>query len=347
MKKRLPIIIFLILLVLAIAGGVFFYFSNKTKFNDDYVNGNTAGNLYNEGLFCEYDGIIYFANPSDNDKLYSMNPDGSNLTKLCDDIVSFINADEHYLYYVRNNPGGGGNFSFLTINTNSLCRIDREGGDDSILVLDSEPSMYASLVGNYIYYLHYSDSNGTTLYKVKIDGSEKEEVQSASFFTASTLGQYVYYNGVETDHYIWRLNTQDDSYGMLYGGNCWMPTVVDETTAYFMDCDNNYCIARVDLTTGDKTIICEDRVDWYNVFGSYIYFQRNNIDNKDEEPALCRMRTDGSDYEVLATGNHLNINTTSTYVYFREYGSGQAFRIANTVNAEVEAFAPGTVIDKE
>lgn len=347
MKKRLPLIIFLVLLVLAIAGGVCFYLSTRTKFNDDYVNGNTAGNLYNEGLFCEYDGIIYFANPSDKDKLYSMNPDGSNLTKLCDDIVSFINADENYLYYVRNNPGGGGDFSFLNINTNSLCRIDREGGDDSILVLDSEPSMYASLIGNYIYYLHYSDSNGTTLYKVKIDGSEKEEVLSSSFFTASTLGQYVFYNGVETDHYIWRLNTEDDSYGMFYGGNCWMPTVVDETTAYFMDCDNNYAIAKVDLTTGEQTIICEDRVDWYNVFGSYIYFQRNNADNEEEEPALCRMRTDGSAYEVLAEGNHLNINTTSTYVYFREYGSGRAFRIENVVGAEVESFAPGAITDEK
>ena len=69
------------------------------------MNGNTAGNLYNGGLFCEYDGTVYFSNPSDGGKLYSMSPDGSNLAKLCDDTVSYINADEHYLYYVRNNPG--------------------------------------------------------------------------------------------------------------------------------------------------------------------------------------------------------------------------------------------------
>ncbi len=64
----------------------------------------------------------------------------------------------------------------------------------------------------------------------------------------------MYYNGTDSDHYIWRLNTTDDSKGMLYGGNCYMPpTVIDDTTAYFMDCDSNYAIARTDLATGEKT----------------------------------------------------------------------------------------------
>ena len=51
----------------------------RDRYNDGYVNGNTAGNLYNEGYFCEKDGIVYFANPADNYCLYSMNPDG----KMC------------------------------------------------------------------------------------------------------------------------------------------------------------------------------------------------------------------------------------------------------------------------
>lgn len=339
MKKRLPLIIFLVILIAAIAGGICLYLSGKTKFNDDYVSGNTAGNLYNGGLFCEYDGIIYFANPSDRDKLYSMNPDGSNLTKICDDYVSYINVDENYIYYVRNNPGTSGDFSFLTINTNSLCRIDRDGDENSLLILDTEPSMYASLIGNYIYYMHYSDSNGTVLYKVKIDGSEQAEVLGNSYFTASTLGQYMYYNGVEAEHYIWRLNTEDDTFGMLYGGNCWMPTVVDENTAYFMDCDNNYAIAKVDLSTGEKTIICEDRVDCYNVYGDYIYFQRNDAEN----PALCRVRTDGSGYEEIEPGNHTNINVTDNYVYFRDFNSELTYRVAKTSGATVEFFDPGIV----
>lgn len=343
MKKHLPLIIFIILLILAVAGGVTVYMMNRTRFNDGYVNGNSAGNLYNEGLVCEYDGMIYFANPSDNDKLYCMNADGTDLTKICDDIVSFINVDENYVYYVRNNPGAAGEFSFLNVNTNSLCRINRDGRTDSVLVLDTAPSLYASLVGNYIYYMHYSDSEGSTLYKVKIDGSDQTQVLASPFFTCSTSGQYIYYNGVDAEHYLWRLNTEDDSKGMLYGGNCWMPTVTADSTVYYMDCDSHYAIARADISTGEKVLLCEDRVDCYNVSGDYIYFQRNDSEN----PALCRMHTDGSGYEVLAEGNHMNINTTSKYVFFRDYETEQTYRMAHEGNGEIELFAPGKISEDE
>lgn len=341
MKKKLPIIVFLIILILAIAGGITSYMLSRTRFNEDYVNGNTPGNLYNSGLVCEYDGLIYFSNPSDRDRLYSMNPDGTGLTKLSDDTVSYINVDEHYIYYVRNNPGTGDSFSFLNYNTDSLCRINRDGGDDSILVLDEAPSLYASLVGNYVYYLHYSESDGSTLYKAKIDGKEQVQVATDAFFTASASGPYIYYNGVSSEHYLWRLNTEDDSSGMLYGGNCWMPTVVDDSILYYMDCDNHYAIARVDLATGEKVLLSEARADWYNVCGDYIYFQHSDA----EEPALCRMRTDGSGYEVLLDGNYKNICTTSEHVYFRDYNTDETYRIKHSDISSIELFLPGIVED--
>lgn len=343
MKKKISIIIAVIVIIALIAAAaIFHYLSNRTHFNEGYVNGNTAGNLYNGGLFCEYDGTVYFSNPSDGGKLYSMSPDGSNLAKLCDDTVSYINADEHYLYYVRNNPGAtGAALSFLSVNTDSLCRIDREGGDDSVLILDSAPCLYASLYGNYIYYIRYDESEGSTLYKVKIDGSGCKQVDTAPDFTCSANGEYMYYNGTDSDHYIWRLNTTDDSKGMLYGGNCYMPTVIDDTTAYFMDCDSNYAIARTDLATGEKTLLSEDRVDWYNLYGDYIYFQKN----ESEHPCLGFMRTDGSGYTTLFEGNFKDITITSEYVYFRDFSTDQSYCVPLGSSASPVAFDPGVVED--
>ncbi len=343
MKKHLPLILFLLLLALAVGAGIYYHFSRKTKENEGFVNGNTPGNLYNEGLICEYDGIIYFANPSDGDRLYSMDTSGRNLTKLSDDIVSYINADENYLYYVRNNIGGGGVFSFLNINTNSLCRMDRTSGRgrESVLVLDPDPSLYASLVGNYVYYLHYDKETATTLYKVKIDGEEKQKVSDSPFFTCCAIGQYIYFNGTDIDHYIWRMDTAaEDVTGMLYGGNCWMPTLTEDlSAAYFMDCDTHYKLARVDLKTEEKVLLTEDRLDWYNVCGDYIYYQKSDR----EHPAICRMRLDGSDVEVLMEGNFRNICAASSFVTFREYRFGDAYYIENKEGAEVKPFDPGVV----
>lgn len=65
MKKRLPIIIIAVLVVVFAGLGFYSHQKSKIKYNTSYVNGNTAGNLYNAGLFCEKNGTVYFANPDD------------------------------------------------------------------------------------------------------------------------------------------------------------------------------------------------------------------------------------------------------------------------------------------
>lgn len=49
---------------------------------------------------------------------------------------------------------------------------------------------------------------------------------------------------------------------------------------------------------------------------SYIYYQTSG-----NTPQLKRIRRDGSDMEVVADGSYSNINATSQYVYFTQFGS--------------------------
>ncbi len=334
MKKRFLWMIPAGLLLIFMVLGAVHYFNGRTKFNDSYVNGNTAGNLYNGGLFCEYDGILYFANPNDHFRLYSMPVTGGTAEKICDDTVTFLNVDEHYIYYARNNKTDNSDFSFLRWNNNSLCRINKNGKNR--VILDSDPSMYASLLGDYLYYLHYDKETATSMYRVKIDGSEKELVEDQPYYTCSTNGSYLYYNGLENDRNIYSLNTQTDHRQTLFEGNCWMP-VVDGNTAYFMDVSDNYCLTRVDLNTGETRVLTEERIDCFNVYGSYIYYARN------EEPALCRMKIDGSENEVIAEGIYTDINVTSRFVYFRELNDEEHIYYTPVLGApNVLIFNPST-----
>lgn len=339
MKKYFAIGLIVLVLLAGAGFGVYSHFKGKTVFNDSYVNGNSSGNLYNSGLFCESGDKIFFANPSDHDRLYSMDTDGTNLKKLSDDVASYINADERYIYYVRNNLGGNANsdFSFLSFNTDSLCRIGRDGGDTAV-VLESEPSLYASLVGNYVYYLRYTEGSGTELYKVKIDGSGQKRVNENPYFTASALGQYLYYNGLEKDHFIRRLDTATDEDGIVLDGNCWMPSVTDDSTVYYMDCDHNYRLTRADLSTKETFPLSDDRIDCYNVYGDTVYFQRNDGENS----AFCRMNTDGSSYEVLLSGDYTAINVAGGFVYVKDFYSNIMYRIPLT-GSEAEIFQPGAL----
>lgn len=339
MKKKLFIILCVVILVmLSVIGITFTLNSKKTIMNTDYVNGNTAGNLYNGGTFCEFDGTIYFSNPSDAGKFYSMDSTGGNLKKLADDIPTYINVDENYIYYIRNNPGDSIDFDYTALYRNGLVRMDHNG--KHTVTLDTEPSLYAALLGNYIYYLHYSVEEASTLYKVRIDGKEQKKVMDEAVFTCSTDGAYFYYNGMETDGDIHKFDTIVDTHITVYEGNCYQPVVMGNDV-YYIDGNSDYSIVHTNLEYDSPVYITKDSVESYNVYGSYIYYQRFDEDGS----ALCMIKNDGSDFQVICEGDFCDIHVTSGFVFFREYHSGDVYYFPRTNPEEVELFLPGSLKD--
>ena len=309
-KKFLPLVIAVLLI------GIFIFskYINRTKFPADYLVGNSSGNLYNKGLFCERDGRVFFSNPNDNFSLYSMDSNGTNLTKLSSDQVAYLNVDDHYIFYTRSNASIKSDFAFLNIQNYSLCRLQKNGKKE--VVLDADPCLYSSQYKNEIYYIHYDKKTASTLYKVSIDGKNKQPVSKYPILPISRNNQKLYYAGTESDHFLHYIDTQTGNSGIAYNGNCFNPIVVDNIV-YFMDIDENYALAKVDLSTGIKTIITKDRLDCFNIYGTTLYYQHSS----ETEPAFYRIQTDGSKREKIADGNYTNINITSRYVYFYDFKS--------------------------
>lgn len=335
MKKTYKILIGVIALLLLILILFFHFYNRKTFFTTDYNNGNLAGNLYNGGFFCEKDGIVYFSNPNDEMKLYCFDRTGTNLKRLSNDHVAFINADDHYLYYTRNNSDEKTAFSFLNIQKYSLCRTNLNGSDKKFL--DNDPSLYACQVGDYIYYIHYDTTDASTLYRVKIDGSNREQITKDGAIAVASSGQYLYYAGVTNDHNLYRIDSVSGQKTTVSEGFFYNPIVIDQMV-YFMDASDNYHIAKLNLSTGQKTTIVNERTDCFNVYGNYIYYQAADSNHK----ALCRIKTDGSDYEEVYNGNFSNINITSSYVYFTAFNDTNTFYRTPTIgNINVSIFHPG------
>lgn len=337
MKKHIFRIILIVAILAIIIFAVVHYFQSKIKYNEGYVNGNTAGNLYNSGMFCESNGTVFFANPDDEYRLYSMDPNGDNLKKLCNDSVMSINADEHYVYYVRSNSNSEQQFPYIAVNTNSLCRIDRKGGE--VTILDRDPSLYALLIGNYVYYMHYDEHDASTLYRIGIDGKDKEQLADYAMYTCNAFGQYFYYNGMQQDGKLYRYDTATNTATEVYDCNCYKPIVTNDNNAYYLDVNQNNALVHTNLEFDNPITLTTDSIDTYNVYGSYIYYQRYS----ETSPALCMIKNDGTEFSVLAYGNYSNICVTSHYIYFTDFKTKEVRYTSTSNPGEIKSFHPGVI----
>lgn len=309
--------------------------NSKVRYNDSYVNGNTAGNLYNGGYFCEKDGIIYFANPDDGMSLYSITRAGTDLKKITSDYVTYINVDDNYIYYARNNKLNGSAFSFLVVDRCALCRVKKNGKQKVTLVHD--PSMQVALIGNYLYYIKYTDKYASTFNRIKIDGKDDGMVMREPVTALVTDERYLYYVGYERDHALYRIDTSDNSVIQVSSENFYNP-IIDGRCVYYMDPDNDFHVTCYNLNSGEKLDISKERADCFNMYGNFIFYQRSSA----ESPALLRIRLDGSELTKISDGVFCNINVTSQYVYFASYENPETFFMTPTTGkVYVQLFNPG------
>lgn len=311
MKKRTTYIILSIICAVLILLMVLSSFADRIKMNDETVVGNTAGNLNNNGLFCEKDGIVYFSNAYDSGTLYSMNTDETDFKKLSKAQVKYINIAGKYLYYYQTNSTGVSQMSFAN-NINGLYRTNLKGSNAKCLSRDASLTM--TLVGNYIYYQRYDNKLGTVLHKIKIDKSDSQPLSDYVINPASVQDQTIYYNGTQKDHNLYALDTRTDSISRVWDGDIWNP-IVQEDYVYYMDVANNYRLCRYSFSQETIDVLSSDRLEFFNLYDNYIYYQTNS----ETEPALKRINTDGSNDEVVAEGVYQNINITSSNVYFNRF----------------------------
>ena len=289
------------------------YFLSRIPMNDSNTAGNTAGNLNNGGYFCESEDRVYFANAYDNYTLYSMNPDETDIKKLGNNYVASINAGGVYLYYYMESGGAsqGSGLGYIR-RTAGIYRSNKKG--KHVDCLDRTYAVTMQLCGNYLYFQDYNTRTGTTLTKIKINNTDKVTIADYVINPASYVDGYIYFNGTEDDHALYRLNTDTDAISLVWQSNIWNPVFADYYI-YYMDVPNNYRLCRYSLQNQSVEVLTNDRIDTFNVYGNYIYYQKNSA----SEPALMRMMIDGSNPEVVAEGNYENINITSQYVYFNAF----------------------------
>ncbi|CDE44657.1 putative uncharacterized protein [Clostridium sp. CAG:411] len=323
-KKILPIILILALCVLVIIS----YRSRQTVYNDEHTIGNSSGNLFNGGLFCEYDKHIYFSNPSDEGRLYVMNSDLSNLKKLSTDTADGINVAGKYIIYGRHNQNQNQTTEnvFETSKT-GLYRMDKTGGHLKTL-FDSVVNMVA-LYGNTVYFQHNTDT-GFGIGKINIDKSKEGELSTEAIYPYTIQDGFLYYTGVSDNHNIYKMDLNTGDSTSLEEGNFAYVTASNDFL-YCLDLNNNHVLTRMKLDGSNKLVLVKEPTSTYNVTpdGMYLYYQVD-LGNNGEGNAIYRRNLNSQETTLLKKGTFSNIHTTSKYTFFKDCQKDDYYVVENT-----------------
>lgn len=313
--KKLKLIL-VILLILLLGGGITFYtyLNEQTPENPAGTVGNTPGNLYNKGLFCENEGKVYFSNAYDANTLYVMNPDETEPKKLSTIGAASLNAAGKFVYFYQGTTAEGSGLGYA-VKTTGMYRMTKDGKDS--LCLKRAPVNVLTLIDNHIYYQHFLDTGGLNLEKIAIDKSTEEVAFEGIVSPACAVNGIIYYSNDVENFTLYSYDTRTGMNSMVWDHRVYNPIYHTDGYIYFMDIDTEYELHRYHPATGEHQTLTTDRLECFNVYDNYIYYQKFS----QFEPMLMRMNTDGSNLETVAYGNFENINITSSYVYYNEYGS--------------------------
>lgn len=313
MSKTSRNIIAIAIVILFISIALLYSISNAgSMLVPEYSVGATAGNLYNEGLFVESDGLVYFSNSYDEGAIYSMNPDQTDIKKVYNLRAKYLNASGDFLFFfgdtISTSTGLGS-----VVSKPGIYQLKKDGKKLKALTKDVAGVILS--FGNTILYQSKGIGNGSYLSAYDLKSGEKKLIAEEMIIPGCISDGLLFYNGAKENHHLYTLNPSTYEMNDIWNGSLWNP-IKSGDYIYYMDIENNYRLARYSLSGNYIEILTNDRVDFFNVYGDVVFYQFSNPSN----PALKRINTDGSDETVIAEGIYNKINVTSSYTYFKKFG---------------------------
>lgn len=320
MNKRIKSILISIIVISIIAITVLLIKINSRLPENpaDYI-GNTAGNIYNRGLFAEDADYIYFANAADNFRLYRATHDLEEIVRLHHDSVEYLNPDSvsHFLYYSRINyrQNTNGNDVFDILDT-GIYRLQLK--NKSLTRLYPDACGTVLLGGNTLFYQAHGADGNFDLYTLPVNTEdEKASLLTSEYITPATFkDNYLYYAGVSEDHFLYALSPETGTTSKVAEIDCYLPIVTSNGT-YFLSQKHDYSLFYLPNTSDTATLITDNRISSYNIStdGRTLFYQVDDGKNN----RLCRYDISSQKETELVSGNYKNLNTVSGYLFFTDF----------------------------
>jgi uncharacterized protein YchJ len=263
--------------------------------------GNTAGNISNLGLAAGQDDWIYYVNDTDGYSIYKIRTDGSGRTKLNDDNSRYINVVGQWIYYVSYEGQG-----FI------------EPSNDYPMPVSGIPD----------------NSRSYNIYRMRIDGSNREKLNSDNSRFLKVIEDWIYYNNQSDGGSLCRIRTDGSDRSKLNSGES-LYINIDGDWIYYMKWGESCDIFRIRPDGSDENLVMAQTwtaddgyrvnvVPWFlQVEGNWLYFTEMSSGRW-----IMRVSTDlnhGERFDDSSESYYLNLHENWVYYISREDG-GMIYR---------------------
>ncbi len=327
------VLIALSILTLIAVSALYFYSKNHTFYNQEEEIGNTPGNIYNGGLFCQQGDYIYFNNISDDGGLYRMNLVCDEIMKISDNKAVYINADEKYLYYILANNLTTNSKNILNTFPNSgIYRLNQNG--TGLMAFTGDPSAHLILRGNQLYAQRYDANLGSTLYQYDISGEKERLLYETAAVPGEVIEDFLYYTDSSKNNNIGYTNLLSFTNHSVLKGSYSQPIYMDDYMYYIDEADNK--LYRKNIGSNETTLLVKKPCSTYNITnsGKYLYYQISGT-KKDQ---LCRLDLETLKSKTIRKGDFKHIHVTDTYVFFTDSKNKQIYKVIADSNSRVSTF---------
>ncbi len=334
-KSRSATVIVTVLALLVAAAILYSVISEMTWKSGPKIVGNTAGNLYNYGMFCDDGERIYFSNYLDQGLLYSMSKDLDDFKFVTNDVARYINHDDHYIYYSRmNNLKDKAARSVFIFYSNGVFRISKNGKHQKMLW--NEPIGSLLYYDSHVFYQYYKEGEKLSIHMADIDGENIVKLDSDESVAVSVYDSQVYYAGVSRDRSLYSISPSFVMTSKVLDGTFYNPIVADGRV-FYIDVGDKYKIKSCKLDGSDTETIVDSACSAFNLSenGRLLFYQVDN--NTDKNGLYMLDRASGAD-TVIRSGNFKWINLAGDYCFF--YDSNESSVFCYKIGGQVTLFKP-------
>lgn len=272
----------------------------------------TMGNTLSEGRLVVDEDRIFYSEPRDGGRLYSMDLDGNDKEKLTESEALFINVLEDKIIYsdASNNYYG--------------CTLGKDGSDLKVFL--PLMSMDYIIFDERIYFINWAAE--CKIYSVDMEGKDPKVVCDMAAEDLYQYGAWLYFTAQDQESCIYRVKINGEGLDQVNNDQSMLPNVhngivyfinwADEGKLYSVDPDNanatyqciydkhvshlNYYDGflyfadmtvggkpyRMDLEDGEVTKLCDDRAGYFALHGDWVYYRNNDDANR-----IYRVKTTG------------------------------------------------------